>query len=114
MRKDKEKRGSSLRGRLIAAFLIFTAAVLVVLWLFETVLLDDIYRSLKLRDIDKCAAEAAELTAEDDEDYQTAVGAVALKYDVCLTVYRVTDTEWGPSGVPVAVSHNHSFCLIHN
>ena len=114
MRKDKEKRGISLRGRLIAAFLIFTAAVLVVLWLFETVLLDDIYRSLKLRDIDKCAEEAAELTAEDDEDYQTAVGAVALKYDVCLTVYRVTDTEWGPSGVPVAVSHNHSFCLIHN
>ena len=55
MRKDKEKRGISLRGRLIAAFLLFTAAVLVVLWLFETVLLDDIYRSLKLRDIDKCA-----------------------------------------------------------
>ncbi|MBQ3815761.1 MAG: HAMP domain-containing protein [Clostridia bacterium] len=114
MRNVEEKHGISLRGRLIAAFLLFTAAVLVVLWLFETVLLDDIYRSLKLRDIEKCAAEAAALDAEDDEDYQTVVGAVALQYDVCLTVYRVTETDWGPTGVPVAVAHNHSFCLIHN
>ena len=114
MRNVEEKHGISLRGRLIAAFLLFTAAVLVVLWVFETVLLDDIYRSLKLRDIEKCAAEAAALNAEDDEDYETAVGAVALRYDVCLTVYRVTESDWGPTGVPVAVAHNHSFCLIHN
>ncbi|MCR5683044.1 MAG: HAMP domain-containing protein, partial [Clostridiales bacterium] len=114
MRNVKEKRGISLRGRLIVAFLLFTAAVLVVLWLFETVLLDDIYRSLKLRDIDKCAAEAAALSAEDDGDYQTEIGSVALRYDVCLTVYRVTDNDWGPSGTPIAVAHNHALCLIHN
>ena len=114
MRKSEGKRAVSLRGRILFAFLLFAGIVLLLLWLFETLWLDDIYRSLKLRDIEKCAAETVTIQAEDDEDYQTEIGAVALKYDVCLTVYRVTDTEWGPSGEVAAVSHNHSFCLIHN
>ena len=42
---------------MIAAFAVFTALVLAILWLFQTVLLDDIYRTLKLNEVEKCAAQ---------------------------------------------------------
>ena len=42
---------SSMKGKLLLAFLLFGAIVIAVLWFFQTVLLGDVYRSLKLRDL---------------------------------------------------------------
>ena len=56
MRKSKSQKGGiSLRGRVTLAFALFVLIVLAVLWLFQTVLLDDLYRSVRLRDLDRCA-----------------------------------------------------------
>lgn len=61
---------SSMKGKLLLAFLFFGAIVIAVLWFFQTVLLGDVYRSLKLRDLKKCASEVTEAAMSDTtEDY---------------------------------------------
>ena len=45
----------SMRSRLIAAFLLFTIAALGILWLLQTVLMDDLYEMVKYRELSVCA-----------------------------------------------------------
>jgi len=112
-RKNKrygEERLFSLRGRLIAAFAVFTVLVLAILWIFQTVLLDDIYRSLKLNELQKCAD-----VIERDVNAADTVGAVtdslAKKYTVCISAYEIPGNG---RGYLLNENHVNSFCFIHN
>ena len=51
----KKRKRMPLKFKLIAAFTGFTAIVLVVLWLFQTVFLDDFYKVIKTNQIEKTA-----------------------------------------------------------
>ena len=118
MRKSKtkvrrsEKHGVSFRVRLLLTFGFFTLLVLLLLWLFQTVLLDDIYRSLKTRELGKCADRVVELTyeAEDSESFEAAVDEISRKYEICVSVYRIDAGR----GTPVMRQHVNAFCYIHN
>ena len=117
MRKDKtkiqgEKHGISFRAKMILAFGLFTLLVIVLLWLFQTVWLDDIYRSLKMRELDRCADEAVSITlsAEDSDSYDEAIGEIAKQYEVCISVYRIGSGR----GYAAIQKHVNSFCYIHN
>ena len=67
MRKNKSwkepKVGISFRAKMILSFGLFTFIVIVLLWLFQTLWLDDIYRSLKLRELDRCADSAVSIAS---------------------------------------------------
>ena len=106
------RRGISFRARMILAFGLFTGIVIVLLWLFQTLWLDDIYRSLKLRELDRCAdsAVSAASSSDDADAFDEALSALAKKYEVCLSLYRIS----GSSAVPVTKKHVNSFCFIHN
>ena len=116
MRKNKPwkepKVGISFRAKMILSFGLFTFIVIVLLWLFQTLWLDDIYRSLKLRELDRCADSAVSLasSAEDAEAFDEEIGTLAKKYEVCVSVYRIS----GFSAVQVMNKHVNSFCYIHN
>ena len=117
MRKSKSagtdlSRGISFRTRMILAFGLFTVLVIVLLWLFQTLLLDDIYRSLKLRELDRCANAAVRLTttADDADAFDKELGEFAKKYEICISVYQVN----GSSATQVSIKHVNSFCYIHN
>ncbi len=56
----KPKRKQPLRVYLAAGFLIFSALLLAVLWLFQTVFLDSFYRSVKTSQVKSCAVSLAE------------------------------------------------------
>ena len=107
-----------MRRRLIFAFLLFGAIVLAVLWLFQTVWLDDIYRSLKLRDLEKCATELCEAASDFSGDSYTelndAAGAIASKSGICISVYEINDIGAAKSGVKIIEQHMNAFCFIHN
>ncbi|MBQ1978154.1 MAG: hypothetical protein II225_05320, partial [Ruminococcus sp.] len=51
----KSPRRLSLKVKLICAFLLFTAVMLIVLWVFQTVFLDDFYQIIKKSQIRKAA-----------------------------------------------------------
>lgn len=108
----------SLRGRMIAAFMAFALIVLAVLWLLQTVLLGDIYSSLKLNELKLCAqtaARAAEQYTSDTEDELTAtVERISREHAVCISVYKIDNTGFRRTGTQIISSHVDTFCFIHN
>lgn len=115
-REKREKReGVSLRLRMIGAFALFGVIVLTVLWLFQTVLLDDIYKSLKLRDLDKCADQVAQAAAAMDTEKLTAyAGDMGAEHEACISVYQMTDSIYGRLGSKEIDQHVNALCFIHN
>ena len=103
----------SLRIRLIAAFGIFTVLVLAILWLFQTVLLDDIYRDLKLKELEKCA-DQIDRSLGYGADAAALADEYAKKYTVCISVYEITGSGAMKSGSVLSRNHVNSFCYIHN
>jgi len=67
---SKFRRKMPLKVKLIAAFLGFTIVMLVVLWLFQTLLLDDFYKVIKIRQVKKTAEYICDNIDESDlKDY---------------------------------------------
>ena len=91
MRKNKsEKHYPSLRMRMFLSFVLFGVIVLAVLWLFQIVLLDDIYRGLKLNELETCADQLSEslMEASSYDDFDDAAGELAKKYGVDMPIVR--------------------------
>ena len=103
----------SLRGRMIAAFALFTVLVLAVLWVFQTVLLDDIYRSLKLKELQKCA-DVIETDIAGAENVEAVTDGLAKKYTVCISAYEIAGNGPYKNGRLLSENHVNSFCFIHN
>ncbi len=108
----------SMKGKLLLGFLLFGAMVIAVLWFFQTVLLSDVYRSLKLRDLNKCAAEVeAAAMSDDGNDYSSLNDAAAMaasKSGICISVYEISMNGPDKSGSRVVEQHLNTFCFIHN
>lgn len=88
-----KKRRLSLKAKLISAFLLFTAVTLIVLWVFQTVFLDDFYRFIKKNQIDKTADYICRhIEDEDIEDYLQSLrersNMVAAVYDTTNDFFR--------------------------
>lgn len=98
---------------MIAAFAVFTVLVLAILWLFQTVLLDDIYRTLKLNEVEKCAAQI-ERDIADGQEIEAIADIYAKKYTVCISAYEITGTGGYKNGRFLSRNHVNSFCYIHN
>ncbi|MBR5252648.1 MAG: two-component sensor histidine kinase [Clostridia bacterium] len=114
--KNNLPRTVSLRAKMVLYFGIFVVLVLAVLWLFQTVLLDDIYMLLKQHELDKCADSVSNsLTfGYDKEKLDTVATDAAKEYGICITVYEIVE-EGGRKLASVATErHINSFCYIHN
>lgn len=118
MRKPERYRGGSehffsLRVRLIAAFAVFTVLVLAILWLFQTVLLDDIYRTLKLNEAETCA-ERIEQDVRSGKNIEQIADSYAKEYAVCISAYEIAGSGGYKNGRLLCRNHVNSFCYIHN
>ena len=101
---------------MVLYFGIFVVLVLAVLWLFQTVLLDDIYMLLKQHELNKCADHVSDsLTFGYDKEKLESVATEASKeYGICITVYEIAE-EGGRKQASVATErHINPFCYIHN
>ena len=61
LNKNREGRARrrtrlSMRAKIFIAFLIFSAAVIGVMWLMQTVFMESLYRNVRLNETYKCAA----------------------------------------------------------
>lgn len=94
-----------IKWRIFFSLTLFTAVIIALLWLFQVVFLDDIYRYIKKSDI-KNATESISENFEDSEDMTEFINNIALKNDVCVMVI----TE---DGGALYNSHFVRDCVIH-
>ncbi len=77
--------GLSIQSKILTAFLLFTFIALCLLWLVQLVFLGQIYRSIKLRHLEKGAD--AVLAQIDREDVLLSAESVAERYDFTAVLF---------------------------
>ena len=107
LRGRRKSKSLPIRTHIFASFLVFTAVVIGVLWLFQSVFMEDLYKSVRFRETAKCARE---ISAYDMDDAQTAATELGDRYGMCVSVYAVT----GRRGQGIAEYHENAVCFIHN
>jgi len=89
--KDKWKknvlRGMGLRWRILIYLLGFAIIMVLLLWLFQIVYLDDFYEKIKKDQIETAYINIAQNI--DTEDLQNYVEEVALQYNLCASIYSL-------------------------
>jgi len=89
---------------------IFIAIVIAVLWLFQIVLLDDIYRGTVAAE-SRALAKAISLAADlEPSELQSRVYSLAAKYSSCVSVFSVEGTK----GRELVSAHSQNLCIIHS
>ena len=54
-KQKKLKKGISIKWKLIILLMCFSAAIIILLWLFQVVFLDSFYKSIKINGVRSCA-----------------------------------------------------------
>lgn len=94
----------SIKWKIFIYMLGFTAVLLGLLWLFQTVYLDEFYKKIKTNELeDACESVVAVL---DDVNANEAIEAIGASYDVCV---RVTDAY----GNDIYESEQNMQCNVH-
>ena len=86
-RVKKQHRAISLHSYLVVFMLVFLAVVLLVTWLFQVVLLDAVYESVRRHDLQRAAERIS--TALGQENLEDVVFEVAMDELVGVLVYRI-------------------------
>ena len=76
------KKKRPLSFYLATGFLIFSALLLIVLWLFQTVFLDDFYKTVKTAQVKSCAFSLSSTIKADGYNEQNASGFSELANEI--------------------------------
>ena len=101
----KNKIKFSIKWKVFSFLALFTAIILLILWLTETVFLSDIYRSIKMQELQNSAAEISQTISSDD--LSKTVKELARKNEYCIIVQD-------NNGMILAESEAMHNCVIHN
>ncbi len=80
------KRKIRIKWKIFIYMLAFTGAMIVLLWVFQTVYLEDFYKSIKMNEVDNALDNVSSII--DDEDLKTAIDTIASNYDISLAIAR--------------------------
>lgn len=86
--QTKPHRRLGLQGQIFACLLIFSALMLVTLWLMQVVYLDRFYEKIKTSQIESAASSLSVYL--DSEQVGAAAENIAQSKDICVSVYSVT------------------------
>ena len=87
MNTTKVKRffkNMSLRAKVWEYFILFTAAVLVMLWFFQIVSVGNFYENMKIKDVKNAAHEIIENCT--NEGFSTSLTKLAISNDMCIDI----------------------------
>lgn len=108
--KQKGKRPISIKWKLFVYLGLFTAVILITLWLLQVVFLSDIYRSIKTSEIRDAADDLADFV-----DAPTALQGIAEEIsqenDVCILILRM---ESETRATRLVSCDTQKSCVIHN
>ena len=94
----------SIKWLVFGGLLAFTSVVMCLLWLFQTVFLEDFYKQIKTSEIKKVASEIAENI--DAGDITRQIAAIARSQSVCALVMN-------DDGTVVSSAEGAFSCVIH-
>lgn len=102
-----KNKSSSIKLKVFGYFAAFTAIMLVLLWLLQTVFLQQIYQHIKISSVKDCAHSVVENM---DESY---VEGLAERYDVCIRIFDGTIMDVTDACVsPTCIVHRLTYPLI--
>jgi hypothetical protein len=93
-----------VKGKLLSNFCIFSLIIIVLLWLLQIVLLADVYRWIKIRNVRTIAEVIDGMNEEDDEDF---VVNQASSFDICTDIYDENMRL-------IVGEHAGGQCVVHN
>lgn len=97
----------TMRRSLFGAFILFSAAVLAFLWIFQSIFMNSVYRGVRTFETVRCGTRLKETQPDEIEE---RAQELSEKYNICISVYLI---EAG-RGTEVVKSHTNTFCFIHN
>ncbi len=92
---EKKKRRNiriGIKWKLSAYLAAFTLIIIALLWLFQVVLLDTIYKTVKTGEI-KAAAVELTRALDNEAELEKAANKVADRNEVCIMVFRMEDED---------------------
>jgi Signal transduction histidine kinase len=108
-----------IKWKMFLYLTVFTGFILGLLWLFQVVLLDDIYQLIKLRQIQNASVILSKSVDLPYADMQDVSDRMALERDICISVYKTEKVE-NMNGEKVSIArpyvdaHNVPGCYIHS
>lgn len=108
MKWNKRKKGRlSIRFTILLSLFCLTAVTITILWLCQNLFLDDIYKSIKTKDI-KTASEKI-LRSISEGNMQDAAQEAAEKYEMCVIILSENGT-FAPVSIHSAAADE---CVVH-
>lgn len=95
----------SIKWKVFAFLAVFTAIILMILWLTQTVFLSDIYKRIKLNELEKSADEISSAVGTDR--LESVVKKLASQNEFCIIVQN-------DAGRILASTESMHNCVIHN
>ncbi|MBE6575590.1 MAG: HAMP domain-containing histidine kinase [Ruminococcaceae bacterium] len=108
--KQKIKRRVGIKWKLFGFLALFVAVVIALLWVFQTLLLDDFYEAIKRRELIETADAISAQIEQDPDELEMTVASYAVRHSICTIVYRVEKNR----ARVVANADVISGCLIHH
>ena len=88
----RSKRRLPLMAHLAIGFLGFSVMLLIVLWLFQTVFLEEFYKSVKTRQVKACAYSLMDYIESDD--FNDLISDIEEQNSMTVEVYDTEDSEF--------------------
>ncbi len=103
---------AGMKLKMFGYMALFIAIVIAVLWLFQIVLLDDIYTVTVKAEAKSIAASIAHSfdECENDDDFRSRVFDIAAGHSTCVSVYTVRNGY----GAELVNAHSQGLCIIHS
>lgn len=79
-------RKLSIRWWIFGGFALFTAVILVLLWVFQVALLDTFYQTTKVQELENCAQQLADTLEEDDDTITNRLDTMAKENQISTVI----------------------------
>ncbi len=101
-----------LRWRILSYLLVFTILMILLLWLFQIVYLDEFYRMIKTNQIEVTADVLAHEIEEDD--LAEVAETLGQQREICISIFAVQDSGWTVSLAEICRVDILGDCVIHH
>ena len=102
-RRAGERRPLSIRSWLNRSFIIFTLAMLVILWVLQTVFLDTIYKAITTSQIKEIGGEISAQMFSDD--LPETLDSIVSEQQLCAMVVDSHEPGWSHRLIPFPMQH---------
>ncbi len=98
------KRNSSIKWKIFAAFAVFTATMLGVLWLFQVVFLESFYKATKVNEIRSASDQVC--TSLPDQTLSSILRTIAREQQICIVICDAAGNRlYSENAMPDCVIH---------